>query len=228
MLLQAKLCTKRSCAIATVLALVFGTLAVAAVQIYLLYVSAGTQTRSAGEWLTTRLWFLFRIIIPPAVLAVNVALIVDTYRARKGASVDPAAAVEDQPGEPANPPTSTVVPATLVPTTVVVAVALVSVAVEALATVAYAVLYFVLYEEWCERRSMPALGAVGAVYAVLYHVGNLIHGLRFLIYVVAVRQFRAALRHACVCRLLRALRNAYQACCVKPAVNYAAQEIALE
>ena len=83
---------------------------------------------------------------------------------------------------------------TAVPTHVVVTIALIYVALDVLPTLLHAALYLVPDREWCVKSSRPSLDALDTAYVITDYLYLVLLAYKFPVYVVAGREFRAALR----------------------------------
>ena len=184
--LQVKRYIKRSCATWIVVALTFVLLVIAAIQLSLTYLyGGGSDEGSADKKFKTVLWYFSRIILPLAVLVVNVIIIREACRSSSNTDE----ATEDQEDQKhQDPPTNTAVP-----TAMIVALALIYLTLDALPTVFHAILYLVPDKEWCEQSSRPMLDAIDVTYMVTIHLFPLMYAYKFLVYVFAGREFRLAL-----------------------------------
>jgi len=147
---------------------------------------------SAGQWFETVLWFFFRIIVPLAVLVLNVIIIREACRS----SANTAEQTEQQ-GEQTGEDTPT---NTAVPTAMIVTIALIYLTLDVLPTVFYTILYFVPDKEWCSRRPRPILDAIDMMYATTSSLYPLVYAYKFLVYMIAGREFRSALCSSPCCR----------------------------
>ena len=101
-----------------------------------------------------------------------------------------------------DPPTNTAVP-----TAMIVTIALIYLTLDVLPTVFYTILYFVPDKEWCVRSSRPMLDAIDVTYAITDQLYPMVCASKFLVYVIAGREFRSALCSSPCCKKCAA------ACC---------------
>ena len=191
-MLQAKRCTKRSCATWIVVALTFGLSVILAIQVSLTYLYGW----SPGSLFETVLWFFFRVILPLMALVLTVIIIREACRSSSNTDE----ATEDQRDQTLeDPPPNTAVPAAMI-----VALALIYLTLDAIPTMFYAILYLVPDKEWCVKSSRPTLDALDTAHAIVNVLGPVVFAYKFLVYFVAGRKFRTALRGTrCTCACAR-------------------------